>query len=67
MHILNHNGGEFCVVHFQGNCQSLFPQVTEAINEHEIFLPEDVEIVTMTNHPEMSVFLTQLNKFGRCT
>ena len=63
MQIINHNEKEFCVAHFQSRSQHQFPQIIDAINEHEIVMPDDVEIVTITNRPEMSILIEQLLKF----
>ena len=64
MMLLNHNGTEFCVAHFQGKCQSQFPHILDEINRQEISFPEDVEIVTVTNHPENAILVEQLNRFN---
>ena len=62
MQIINHNGKEFCVAHFQALSRHQFPQVIDAINEQEIVMPEDVDIVTVTNRPEISILMEQLSK-----
>ena len=62
MQIVNYNGKEFCVAHFQGNCISSYPQIIDEINNQDIRIPKDMEIVTVTNHPETSILVEQLNK-----
>ena len=62
MQILNHNGKEFCVAHFQGKCQSKFSRVVDVIDRQDIIMPEDVEIVTATNHLDVSILVKQLEK-----
>ena len=64
MHILNHNKSEFCVAHFQGKCQSSFPEIVSEINAQDIRLPDNVEIVTVTNHPETSILAEQLSRYS---
>ena len=64
MKILNHNRKEFCVAHFQSKCQSNYPQVIEVINKQDIVIPEDVEIITVTNRQNVSILVEQLKKFN---
>jgi len=64
MQILNHNRSEFCIAHFQGKCQSLYPQITDEINKQEIRMPDNVEIVTITNQPQTAMLVEQLNKYN---
>ena len=62
MQILNHNKSEFCVAHFQGRSRTLYPQITEEIDKQAIRLPDNVEIVTATNQPQVEMLVEQLNK-----
>jgi hypothetical protein len=60
MKILNHNQAEFCVAHFQGHCASEYPSAIEHFQDQYIVLPENLEIVTVTNQPEDSMLIKQL-------
>ena len=62
MLLLNHQGREFCVAHFQGKTYRNFSSLLKHINRQKVQLPDDVEIVTTCNHPDTSMLIGQLSK-----
>lgn len=62
MRLLNHLGNEFCIAHFQGKTYRWFPDLLKHINRQKVTLPDNVEIVTVSNRSGTSMLISQLKK-----